>query len=75
MRYAKTVFITAGVWGIVVLLPLNFLVDVTGHRYAPPVVPDLLLGLLFIAAFTKTPTHDALLHEGDQPGREGRLLK
>ena len=30
MRFARTVFTIAGVWGIVVLLPLYFLVDITG---------------------------------------------
>jgi hypothetical protein len=29
MRFAKIVFIAAGVWGIVVLTPLYFLLDVT----------------------------------------------
>jgi hypothetical protein len=123
MRFARIVFTVAGVWGIVVLTPLYFLVDVSGRRYAPPAaypqffygflsvamawqiaflvigsnparfrllmipsiveklgyvatlavlygqarisaveaspaVPDLLLGLLFIAAFAKTPAPD-----------------
>jgi hypothetical protein len=30
-RFAKVVFIVAGIWGIVVLTPLFFLVDVTGR--------------------------------------------
>jgi hypothetical protein len=120
MRFAKIVFTAAGVWGIVVLMPLYFLVDITGRQYVPPTeyphffygflgvtiawqiaflvigssparfrplmipsiveklsyvvtlamlhsearisaadamagVPDLLLGILFIAAFMKTP--------------------
>jgi hypothetical protein len=50
MRFAKIVFITAGVWGIVVLLLLNFLVDVTGRRYAPPTeCPQFFYGFLFVA--------------------------
>ena len=36
MKFAKYVFISAGVWGIVVLTPFYWLVDVTGRRYAPP---------------------------------------
>ena len=32
MRFAKVVFIVAGVWGIVVLTPLYFLLDVTGRQ-------------------------------------------
>ena len=35
MRFAKIVFIAAGVWGIVVLTPLYFLLDLTGRQYAP----------------------------------------
>ena len=127
MRFARVVFILAGVWGIVVLTPLYFLVDLTGRSYAAPVDypqffygflsvamawqiaflvigsnpvrfrplmipsiveklghvagvavlygqgplsvadataagPDLVLGLLFIAAFVKTPTPDRRAH-------------
>jgi hypothetical protein len=36
VKFAKYVFIGAGVWGIVVLTPFYWLVDVTGRRYAPP---------------------------------------
>ena len=36
MKFAKYVFIIAGVWGIAVLTPFYWLVDVTGRRYAPP---------------------------------------
>jgi len=36
MRFAKIVFIAAGVWGIAILSPLYFLLDVTGRHYAPP---------------------------------------
>ena len=36
MKFAKYVFIGAGVWGIAVLTPFYWLVDVTGRRYAPP---------------------------------------
>jgi hypothetical protein len=129
MRFAKIVFTAAGVWGIVVVTPLYFLVDVTGRQYAPPTAypqffygflsvtiawqiaflligssparfrplmipsiveklgyvvtvavlhgqarisvaeattaaPDLLLGVLFIAAFAKTPASD----QADQHG-------
>ena len=123
MRFAKVVFTVASVWGIAVLTPLYFLVDVTGRHYpvpadypqffygflsvalawqiaflvigsnptrfrllmiptileklgyvatllvlyslgriskmdASPALPDLVLGLLFIAAFGKTPRSD-----------------
>jgi hypothetical protein len=36
VRFAKFVFIGAGIWGIAVLTPFYWLVDVTGRRYAPP---------------------------------------
>lgn len=36
MRFARIVFIGAGIWGIVVLTPLYWLVDVTGRQYAVP---------------------------------------
>jgi hypothetical protein len=36
VKFAKYVFIIAGVWGIAVLIPFYWLVDVTGRRYAPP---------------------------------------
>jgi hypothetical protein len=33
MKFAKLIFIVAGVWGIAVLTPLYFLVDITGRHY------------------------------------------
>ena len=53
MRFARIVFVGAGVWGIVVLTPLYLLLDVTGRQY---------VGVLFIAAFVKTrlPTRNDL---------------
>ena len=36
MRFAKYVFIGAAVWGVAVLTPFYWLVDVTGRRYLPP---------------------------------------
>jgi hypothetical protein len=40
MKFAKIVFIGAGIWGIVVLTPLYFLFDVTGRDYAAPETSD-----------------------------------
>lgn len=49
MRFAKIVFIAAGVWGIVVLTPFYFLVDITGRHYAPPTdYPQFFYGFLAI---------------------------
>ena len=36
MKFARNVFIAAGVWGIVVLTPLYFLVDITGRHFPAP---------------------------------------
>jgi hypothetical protein len=50
LRFAKTVFITAGIWGIAVLAPLYFLVDLTGRPYAPPSdYPQFFYGFLSVA--------------------------
>lgn len=50
MRFAKVVFRVAGIWGIVVLTPLYFLVDVTGRRYGAPVdYPQFFYGFLSVA--------------------------
>jgi hypothetical protein len=50
MRFARIVFIAAGVWGISVLTPLYFLVDVTGRHYAPPATyPQYFYGFLSVA--------------------------
>ena len=50
MRFARIVFIAAGVWGIVVLTPLYFLRDVTGRQYAPPTdYPQFFYGFLSVA--------------------------
>ena len=50
MRFARAVFILAGAWGIVVLTPLYFLVDVTGRAYAAPVdYPQFFYGFLSVA--------------------------
>jgi hypothetical protein len=50
MRFAKIIFTVAGVWGIVVLTPLFFLVDVSGRQYAPPTTyPHFFYGFLSVA--------------------------
>jgi hypothetical protein len=48
--FARIVFITAGVWGIAVLTPIYFLVDVTGRHYARPAeYPQFFYGFLSVA--------------------------
>ena len=50
MRFAKFTFIGAGIWGIVVLLPLYWLVDITGRPYSPPANhPHFFYGFLSVA--------------------------
>ena len=50
MRFARVVFILAGAWGVVVLTPLYFLVDLTGRSYAAPVdYPQFFYGFLSVA--------------------------
>jgi hypothetical protein len=50
MKFARIVFIAAGVWGIVVLAPLYVLLDVTGRQYAPPTAyPQFFYGFLAVA--------------------------
>ena len=50
MRFAKIVFMVAGTWGVVVLAPLYWLVDLSGHRYAPPTdYPQFFYGFLSVA--------------------------
>jgi len=49
MRFARIVFLVAGIWGVVVLVPLYWLVDLTGHRYAPPTdYPQFFYGFLSV---------------------------
>ena len=50
MRFARTVFIIAGVWGVAVLTPFYWLTDVTGRDYAPPMeYPHFFYGFLNVA--------------------------
>lgn len=49
MKFARIVFIIAGVWGIVVVTPLYFLYDVTGQHYAAPTTyPHFFYGFLSV---------------------------
>jgi hypothetical protein len=49
VRFAKVVFVTAGVWGLLVLTPLYFMFDVIGARYPPPMThPDFYFGFLAV---------------------------
>jgi len=50
MRFARTVFVGAGIWGIAVLTPLYWLIDITGRHYPAPVdYPHFFYGFLSVA--------------------------
>ena len=50
MRFAQVVFIGAGIWGIAVLTPFYWLVDVTGRQYdAPTTYPHFFYGFVAVA--------------------------
>ena len=71
MRFAKIVFIAAGIWGIVVLTPLYFLIDVTGRHYAPPATyPQFFYGFFSVAMAWQI----AFLVIGSNPGRFRPLM-
>jgi hypothetical protein len=50
VKLARYVFLIAGVWGIVVLTPFYFLVDISGRRYpAPTEYPGFFFGFIAVA--------------------------
>ena len=50
MRLARFVFIGAGIWGIAVLTPLYWLVDISGRHYAAPnYYPQFFYGFIGVA--------------------------
>ena len=71
MRFAKIVFIAAGVWGIAVLTPLYRLVDVTGREYRPPTdYPHFFYGFLAVTVAWQI----AFLVIGSNPARFRPLM-
>ena len=71
MRFAKAVFRFAGIWGIVVLTPLYFLVDLTGRQYAAPKAhPQFFYGFLSVAMAWQI----AFLMIGSSPARFRPLM-
>jgi hypothetical protein len=71
MRFAKVVFRVAGIWGILVLTPLYFLVDLTGRRYGAPVdYPQFFYGFLSVAMAWQI----AFLVIGSSPARFRPLM-
>ena len=71
MKFARVVFIGAGVWGIVVLTPLYGLVDLTGRVYSPPAnYPHFFYGFLSVAMAWQI----AFLVIGSNPARFWPLM-
>jgi hypothetical protein len=71
MTFARVVFLVAGVWGIVVLTPLYFLVDLTGRPYAAPAdYPHFFYGFLSVAMAWQI----AFLVIGSSPSRFRPLM-
>lgn len=66
MTFARIVFVVAGIWGIVVLTPFYWLVDVTGRRYDPPATyPHFFYGFFAVALAWQV----AFLVIGSNPAR------
>ena len=71
MTFAKYVFMAAGLWGIAVLTPLFFLVDITGRPYtAPTDYPHFFYGFVAVA----TAWQIAFLVIGSNPARFRPLM-
>src|SRR5262247_829637 len=71
MRFARVTFLVAGVWGIAVLTPLYFLVDLTGRQYAAPAdYPQFFYGFLSVAMAWQI----AFLVIGSNPARFRPLM-
>jgi uncharacterized membrane protein YuzA (DUF378 family) len=50
MRFARLVFLIAGIYGLIVLLPLYFMEELTGRDYPPPIThPEYYYGFIGIA--------------------------
>jgi len=71
VRFARIVFVIAGIWGIVVLTPLFWLVDVTGRHYPPPTeYPHFFYGFFSVAMAWQI----AFLIIGSDPARFRPLM-
>ena len=71
MKLARIVFIVAGIWGIVVLTPFYWLIDITGRQYSPPTeYPHFVYGFLAVALLWQI----AFLVIGSSPARFRPLM-
>ena len=49
MKFARNVFLVAGIWGVVVMTTMYFLFDVVNRQYPPPIThPDFYYGFVSI---------------------------
>jgi hypothetical protein len=66
MRFARIVFTIAGIWGIAVLTPFYWLVDITGRHYQPPTeYPNFFWGFFAVTLAWQI----GFLLIGSNPGR------
>jgi hypothetical protein len=50
MKFARVVFLVAGVWGLAILTPLYFTFDLVGRSYPPAIThPDFYYGFVSVA--------------------------
>jgi hypothetical protein len=49
VKFAKNVFLVAGIWGLIVMTPLYFMYDTIGRQYPPPIThPDMYYGFVSV---------------------------
>jgi hypothetical protein len=71
MRFAKIVFVAAGIWGLAVLPPFYWLVDITGRHYdVPAQYPQFFYGFMSITLAWQI----AFLVIGSNPARFRPLM-
>jgi hypothetical protein len=71
MKLARIIFTGAGIWGVTVLTPLYWLVDITGRRYPPPAdYPQFFYGFMAVALAWQI----AFLLIGSNPARFRSLM-
>jgi hypothetical protein len=50
MKFAKTVFLIAGIWGLSILTPVYFLFDMLGRNHPPAIThPEFFYGFVGVA--------------------------
>lgn len=71
MKFARIIFTGAGIWGVTVLTPFYWLVDITGRRYPPPTdYPQFFYGFMAVALAWQI----AFLLIGSNPARFRALM-